>query len=76
MFFIDPTFPKIASPPVGDAWIREVKIDGSCVQIHKLPDFVEMYTKGGHRCSRRFEPLGPRRHPTVARGLTVLREQC
>jgi hypothetical protein len=56
MFFIVPAVPKLlASPPAGDAWIHEVKLDGWRIQLHKEGRSVAIYTKNGHRCAHKLE---------------------
>src|SRR5262245_1651036 len=48
MQFVVPAAPKLrTSPPVGDAWIHEVKFDGCRIQLHKFPSTVSVYSKGG-----------------------------
>jgi bifunctional non-homologous end joining protein LigD len=45
------------SVPAGDDWQHEVKFDGFRVQIHKLGDEVELYSRSGSRFSRRYPAL-------------------
>jgi hypothetical protein len=48
MQFIVPAQPKVrTSPPLGNAWIHEVKFDGWRVQLHKYGHAVGIYTKNG-----------------------------
>jgi hypothetical protein len=35
--------------------LHEVKFDGWRIQLHKQGRLVEIYTKGGYRCARKFE---------------------
>jgi len=56
MQFIVPAKPKLRpSPPVGSAWIHEVKFDGWRVQLQKYGRTVAIYTKNGHHCAHKFE---------------------
>jgi bifunctional non-homologous end joining protein LigD len=58
MFFIEPALPKLrTSPPVGDAWLHEVKFDGYRVQLHKFASTVTLYTKSGSKFMRKFPGL-------------------
>jgi ATP dependent DNA ligase domain len=43
--------------PAGDDWQHEIKIDGFRVQIHKLGNEVELYSRNGSRFSRRSPRL-------------------
>jgi len=43
--------------PAGDDWQHEIKFDGFCVQIHKLGNEVELYSRSGSRFGRRFPLL-------------------
>jgi ATP-dependent DNA ligase len=43
--------------PTGDDWQHEIKFDGFRVQIHKLDDDVELYSRNGGRFSRRYPML-------------------
>jgi bifunctional non-homologous end joining protein LigD len=43
--------------PAGDDWQHEIKIDGFRVQIRKLGNEVELYSRNGSRFSRRFPRL-------------------
>jgi bifunctional non-homologous end joining protein LigD len=53
--YIEPCSPVLAKTvPAGDDWQHEIKFDGLRVQIHKLGDEVELYTRSGGRFSRRF----------------------
>jgi bifunctional non-homologous end joining protein LigD len=56
--FIQPCSPVPAKTvPAGDDWQHEIKFDGFRVQIHKLGDDVELYSRNGSRLSRRFPRL-------------------
>jgi ATP-dependent DNA ligase len=56
--FIQPCHPQRAETvPAGDDWQHEIKFDGFRVQIHKLGDDVELYSRNGSRFSRRFPRL-------------------
>jgi bifunctional non-homologous end joining protein LigD len=56
--YIQPCSPVLAkSVPAGDDWLHEIKFDGFRVQIHKLGDDVELYSRNGSRFSRRFPRL-------------------
>ena len=58
MFFIEPAQPRLrASPPIGDGWLHEVKFDGYRVQLHKFPNSVSLYSKGGRNFWRKFPEL-------------------
>ena len=60
MFFkyIEPCSPVLAKTvPGGDDWQHEIKFDGFRVQIHKVGDEVELYSRSGSRFSRRFSQL-------------------
>ena len=60
MFFryIQPCSPILAkSVPAGDDRQHEFKFDGFRVQIHKLGDDVELYSRSGSRFSRRYPLL-------------------
>jgi bifunctional non-homologous end joining protein LigD len=56
--FIQPCSPVLANTvPAGDDWQHEIKFDGFRVQIHKLGNEVELYSRNGSRFSRRFPRL-------------------
>src|SRR5215467_2949592 len=56
--FIQPCSPVLANAvPAGDDWLHEIKFDGFRVQIHKLGNEVELYSRSGSRFSRRFPLL-------------------
>jgi ATP dependent DNA ligase domain len=56
--FIQPCSPVLPKAvPAGDNWRHEVKFDGFRVQIHKLGDQIELYSRNGSRFSRRFPRL-------------------
>jgi bifunctional non-homologous end joining protein LigD len=45
------------SPPIGDAWLHEVKFDGYRVQLHKLDTAVAIFSKNGHFFTGRFPSI-------------------
>src|SRR5215468_6103994 len=56
--FIQPCSPVLANTvPAGDEWQHEIKFDGFRVQIHKLGNEVELYSRSGSRFGRRFPLL-------------------
>jgi len=56
--FIQPCSPVLANTvPAGDDWQHEIKFDGFRVQIHKLGNEVELFSRNGSRFSRRFPRL-------------------
>jgi bifunctional non-homologous end joining protein LigD len=56
--FIQPCSPISAKHvPAGEDWQHEIKFDGFRVQIHKLGNEVELYSRNGSRFSRRFPRL-------------------
>jgi bifunctional non-homologous end joining protein LigD len=56
--FIPPAIPKLrASPPTGDEWLHEVKLDGFRVQLHKHGQAVTIYSKKGSDFTRRFPAI-------------------
>ena len=56
--FIQPCSPVHAKTvPAGDEWQHEIKFDGFRVQIHKLGNEVELFSRNGSRFSRRFPRL-------------------
>jgi bifunctional non-homologous end joining protein LigD len=56
--FIQPCHPQRAkSVPVGDDWQHDIKFDGFRVQIHKLENEVELYSRNGSPFGRRFPLL-------------------
>jgi len=56
--YIEPCSPVLAKTvPGGDDWQHEIKFDGFRVQIHKVGDEVELYSRSGSRFSRRFSQL-------------------
>src|SRR5215467_2559052 len=56
--FIRPCSPVLANTvPAGDDWQHEIKFDGFRVQIHKLGNEVELFSRNGSRFSRRFARL-------------------
>jgi bifunctional non-homologous end joining protein LigD len=56
--FIQPCSPILANTvPAGDDWQHEIKFDGFRVQIHKLGNEVELFSRNGSRFSRRFPRL-------------------
>src|SRR5215467_9261677 len=56
MQFIVPAQPKLrTSPPMGAAWIHEIRFDGWRVQLHEQEHSVAIYTKNGHRCAHKVE---------------------
>ncbi|ESY82053.1 ATP-dependent DNA ligase [Mesorhizobium sp. LNHC221B00] len=54
--FIPPMVPKlVASPPEGDGWIHEIKLDGYRVQIViNGPDDIRVFTKSGADWTAKF----------------------
>jgi bifunctional non-homologous end joining protein LigD len=57
MFYIAPALPKLRTlPPVGDAWIHEVKFDGYRIQLHKTST-VSLSSKSGSDFRRKFPEL-------------------
>ena len=56
--FIQPCSPVLVNTvPAGDEWQHEIKFDGFRVQIHKLGNEVELFSRNGSRFSRRFARL-------------------
>jgi bifunctional non-homologous end joining protein LigD len=56
--FLQPCHPQRAKTvPAGDHWQHEIKFDGFRVQIHKLGNEVELFSRNGSRFSRRFPRL-------------------
>jgi bifunctional non-homologous end joining protein LigD len=56
--FIQPCSPVLAKTvPAGDDWQHEIKFDGFRVQIHKLGNEVELFSRSGSRFSRRLPRL-------------------
>lgn len=56
--FIQPCHPQSAKTvPAGDDWQHEIKFDGFRVQVHKLGNEVELYSRSGSRFGRRFPRL-------------------
>src|SRR5215831_19303940 len=56
--FIRPCSPVLANTvPAGDDWQHEIKFDGFRVQILKLGNEVELFSRNGSRFSRRFARL-------------------
>src|SRR5262245_37643393 len=56
--FIKPCSPVLANTvPASDDWQHEIKFDGFRVQIHKLGNEVELFSRNGSRFSRRFPRL-------------------
>jgi bifunctional non-homologous end joining protein LigD len=51
--FIPPALPKRASPPSGEAWLHEVKLDGFLVQLYKHGRAATIYSKNGADFTRR-----------------------
>jgi bifunctional non-homologous end joining protein LigD len=53
--FVLPSLPVLKShPPTGDEWIHEVKFDGWRVQIHKVGDYVTIFSRNGNDFTARF----------------------
>src|SRR5262249_7822902 len=46
--------PPPQTVPAGDEW-HQIKIDGFCVQIHKLGNEGELYSRSGSRSSGRYQ---------------------
>jgi bifunctional non-homologous end joining protein LigD len=64
--FISPALPKLrASPPTGENWCYEVKLDGYRAQIHKFGRTAAIFGKNGGDLTRRF--------PTIATEILALR---
>jgi bifunctional non-homologous end joining protein LigD len=56
--YIQPCNPVLTkSVPSGDDWQHEIKFDGFRVQIHKVGNQVELYSRNGSRFSTRFPRL-------------------
>jgi bifunctional non-homologous end joining protein LigD len=56
--FIPPALPKLrSSPPSGDQWLHEVKLDGFRVQLHKAERAVTIYSRNGADFTRRFPAI-------------------
>jgi len=53
--FIVPAQPRLrVRPPVGDAWLHEVKFDGYRCQIHKAGKDVVIFSRNGREFTDRF----------------------
>jgi len=63
------SWPRACRP--GDDWQHEIKFDGFRVQIHKLGDDVELYSRNGSRFSRRFPRLVEVVHKLPARSAII-----
>jgi bifunctional non-homologous end joining protein LigD len=64
--------PRLAkSVPAGDDWQHEIKFDDFRVQIHKLGDDVELYSRSGSRFSRRYPLLVDMLHELPARSAVI-----
>jgi ATP-dependent DNA ligase len=46
-----------SSPPAGEAWLHEVKLDGYRVQLHKHARAATIYSKNGADFTRRFPAI-------------------
>jgi bifunctional non-homologous end joining protein LigD len=56
--FIAPAFPRLRrSPPSGESWLHEVKLDGFRVQLHKHGRAATIYRKNGSDFTRRFPTI-------------------
>jgi ATP-dependent DNA ligase len=56
--FIAPAIPRLrASPPTGEGWLHEVKLDGFRVQLHKHSQVATVYSKNGADFTRRFPAI-------------------
>jgi bifunctional non-homologous end joining protein LigD len=56
--FIIPCSPVLrARPPIGDAWLHEVKFDGWRIQLHKRARDVALYTKNGQDYTARLRSI-------------------
>ena len=56
--FIVPAQPTLrARPPVGDAWLHEVKFDGYRCQIHKAGKDVVIFSRNGREFTDRFPDI-------------------
>jgi len=56
--FIQPRHPQSdKAVPADNDWQHEIKFDRFRVQIHKLDDEVELYSRNGSRFGRRFPLL-------------------
>jgi ATP-dependent DNA ligase len=56
--FIEPCLPTLTrEPPMGPAWVHEVKFDGYRIQIHKDGKHVALYSKNGNDFLSRFPTL-------------------
>jgi bifunctional non-homologous end joining protein LigD len=63
--FIPPALPKLrTSPPIGEQWQYEVKLDGFRAQLHKAGHFATIFGKNGGDLTRRF--------PTIAAAILAL----
>jgi bifunctional non-homologous end joining protein LigD len=56
--FISPAIARLRpSPPVGEGWTHELKLDGYRVQLHKAGRAVTIYSKNGADFTRRFPAI-------------------
>jgi bifunctional non-homologous end joining protein LigD len=56
--FIPPAIPKLrASPPTGDEWLHEVKLDGFRAQLHKAGRRATIFGKNGGDLTHRFPAI-------------------
>jgi bifunctional non-homologous end joining protein LigD len=57
--FIAPALPRLrATPPTGENWLFEVKLDGYRIQLHKSGLAVRIYSKNGADFTRRYPAIG------------------
>jgi ATP-dependent DNA ligase len=63
--FIPPAVPKLrSSPPTGQGWSYEVKLDGFRIQLHKVWLAVTLFGKNGGNLTTRF--------PTISAAIITL----
>jgi bifunctional non-homologous end joining protein LigD len=70
--FIDPCIPtRAAKPPVGPAWVHEVKHDGYRLIVRREGPTVRLFTRRGHDWTERYPAIASAAAKLRARSFTL-----
>jgi bifunctional non-homologous end joining protein LigD len=75
--FIRPCSPiRATTPPVGQAWLHEPKLDGYRLQIIKSERAVRLYSRNGHEWTTRLATVPDALQSLACRSAVIDAELC